>query len=191
MSIAVAVRKGRQIVLAADSQSNLGAFKVDPDNLVCSKIQRIGSSLLATTGWGLYENIIDDFVAKKKRPPLTNKVSIFRFFLALWKDLHDRYPFVNDQPDRDDDSPFGDLDASFLVVNTAGIFYVASDLSVTVFEKYYAVGSGADFALGAISVLYDEEVDAEHMARRAVETALMFDPHCGGKINLQIVTRRR
>lgn len=191
MSIAVAVRKGKHTVLAADSQSNLGAFKVDPDNLICSKIRRIGSSLLATTGWGLYENIIGDFIAKKRRPPLTSTASIFRFFLDLWKALHDRYPFVNDQPDRNDDSPFGDLDASFLVVNTAGIFYVASDLSVTVFEKYYAVGSGADFALGAISVLYDEDVDAEYLGRKAVEAALMFDPHCGGKINLQTVTRRR
>ena len=46
---------------------------------------------------------------------------------------------MNDQGDRND-SPFGNLDASFLVASPAGIFYVAPDMSVSEFRQYFAVG---------------------------------------------------
>jgi preprotein translocase YajC subunit len=40
---------------------------------------------------------------------LTDQRSIFAFFRVFWKDLHERYSFVNDQRPNDE-SPFGDLD---------------------------------------------------------------------------------
>ena len=50
MSIAVAIKKGRTIALAADSQSNFGGMRFGPDNHAARKIRKVGSSLLATTG---------------------------------------------------------------------------------------------------------------------------------------------
>ena len=182
MSIAVAVRKGRDIVLATDSQTDFGAYKPHADNLSSSKTRQIGTSLLAATGWCLYDNIFDDFLAKRRVPALTTKSAIFSFLLKLWKELHDRYPFVNDQCDKEGDSPFGDLDSSFLLVNASGVYYVAPDLSVAEFKKYHATGSGRDYALGALHALYDQDLDAEQLARQAVQAAVSFDLHCGGEV---------
>ncbi|HUT24352.1 MAG TPA: hypothetical protein VM492_08430 [Sumerlaeia bacterium] len=192
MSIVVGVKKGRDIVIAADSQSVVDSSLISPaDNHRVSKIVKIGSAYLGATGWSLYENILEDFLAREKRASLTNRRSIFSFFMKLWRDLHDRYSFVNDQCDRDHDSPFGDLDASFLIVNRNGIFDVASDMNVVEFGKYYAIGSGRDFALGALHALYDGRLSAEQLAVRAAEAAVTFDARCGGEIEVRKVTARR
>ncbi len=131
MSVAVAVRKGVRIALATDSQTSFGSSRVPAPNLRTNKIHEVGQSLLATTGWGLYENILEDFLIRHPETELGNRQSVFSFFLGFWKELHDQYPFVKDQCDKEDESPFGSLDASFLIVNPVGIFYIGTDMSVT------------------------------------------------------------
>jgi len=59
---------------------------------------------------------------------------------------------------------------------------IDSDLSITKFEQYYAIGSGSDYSLGVIHTLYDEKLDATEIATRAVSTAIAFDTKCGGDI---------
>lgn len=190
MSIALAVRTRSEIVIAADSRRTFGSGAVPESNLVDVKIRKAGSAYLAATGWGLYSNILDDYLMTKRSVRLTDVRSIFTFFRHFWKDLHERYSFVSDQRDGDE-SPFGDLDASFLVVNDRGIFSVACDMSVTEFKQYYAIGSGAPYALGALHALYKESADPESMARRAVESACALDIYCGGEIAVRKVRARR
>ena len=187
MSVVVAVRKGNTIALAADTQTSFGDVRVPVDNLRAQKIARIGSAWIGKTGWGIYDNIISDFLRTRRRPALADERGIYAFFLQLWRELHDKYGFINDQC-REKDSPFGDLDAAFLVVNRRGIFHVASDMSVTRFAKYYAIGAGNDFALGAMHALYDDRrYDAAALARRAVDTAAAFKLYCGGDTDLVTV----
>lgn len=191
MSIAVAVNKGDRIVLAADTQTTFGTFRLSPEHHRAAKIRRIGTALVATTGWSLYEQIFDDLLAGRKRPPsLASRASIFKFFMKLWDLLHDKYSFVNDQAHSDENSPFGDLDSSFLIVNRAGIFYVASDMSITQFEKYFAIGAGCDFAMGSLHALYDGKAGAESLARSAVSAAIDFNATCGGEIDVMSVKAR-
>jgi ATP-dependent protease HslVU (ClpYQ) peptidase subunit len=182
MSIVVAVQKNRDLVMASDSLQSFGDMAVPDGNCLEKKIRKVGDSLLGSTGWSLYENIFDDVVRRRRNIVLGSKAQIFSFFMKLWKDLHSAYTLVNDQCD-DRDSPFGDLDSSFMVMNNHGIFHVASDMGISKFEKYYAIGSGGVFSLGALHALYDSELDAEALARRAVEAAIAFDVHCGGDID--------
>jgi ATP-dependent protease HslVU (ClpYQ) peptidase subunit len=181
MSVAVAVKTRGQIVIAADTKRTFGSGAVSDANFTDLKIRAVGPSFIATTGWGLYSNIMDDYLSTKRRARLIDQSSIFAFFRQFWKDLHERYSFVSDQRP-DDDSPFGDLDASFLIASPAGIFSVACDMSVTKFEQYYAIGSGAPYALGAIHTLYRSEGDALGFASRGVEAAMALDIYCGGRV---------
>lgn len=184
MSIAVAVKKGRKTVIAADTQSNFGDRRVSIDNHRAPKIRRVGSAYIATTGWGIYDDILRDYLPRTRRPALRTEKEVFTFFMRLWKQLHERYSLVNDQPHEDDQSPFGDLDAAFLVVSKGSILQVSGNMSVSRFEKYYAVGSGADFAMGALHVLYDRIDDAAALAREACAAAMAFDVFCGGDIDV-------
>lgn len=193
MSIVVAVKKGRDIVVAADSQSMFGpTLRVRADNHRAVKIRQIGRSYVATTGWGLYDNILDDFWGAGRAPDLRDEKSIFTSFLKLWKALHQKYHLVKDTSDEDDDhSPFGDLDATFLIVNRNGIFQVSCDMSVTKFENYCAIGAGSDFSYGALFTLYDGDHDAEALAVKAVEAAITFNASCGGEIRVKKIKAGR
>ena len=190
MSIAVAVRKNARIVLATDSQTNLGSERVPAANLSGPKFMPIGDVYLAATGWTLYSNIFADLLARRRAVPrLDSETNIFKFFTGLWVDLHERYNFVKDQAD-DADSPFGSLDSTFLVVCARGIFGVASDLSVLRYERYFAIGSGAPVALGAVHALYESESDAEAIARNAAVAAIDHDVYCGHPVHVATVRER-
>ena len=180
MSIALAVRSKGRIVIACDTKRTFGSGELPASNLTDIKVRKVGTAYLAATGWGIYSNILDDYFARRT-PRLVDERSIFAFFRVLWKELHVRYSFVSDQR-HDEESPFGDLDASFLIASPRGIFSVACDMSVTEFKQYYAIGSGAPYALGAMHALYHDGVDAEELAHKATETAMALDLYCGGHV---------
>jgi ATP-dependent protease HslVU (ClpYQ) peptidase subunit len=191
MSIAVAVRKGGRICLASDTQTSFGSNTVPVENHQTDKIRRVGRAYMAVSGAGLYDNILDDMLSGKRRVSLANRQSIFTFFLHLWRQLRQTYSLVNEQCHQDDKSPFGDLDASFLVVNSHGIYYVASDMSITEFSQYFAIGSGADFSMGALHALYDGSLHADALADRAVRAAMAFSLYCGGRVTSYSVKAAR
>ena len=187
MSIAAAVLRDGQLALATDSMIHFGGEKVPAANLADPKMRRIGAAWVASTGWTLYSNILEDWLGGRKRmPSLADETAIFRFFNGFWRDLHERYSFVRDQPE-DHDSPFGDLDSTFLVISPGGLFHVASDLSVTEFQRCFAIGSGASNAMGAVHALWDSELPAEEIARKAAAAAIDLDLYCGAPINVETV----
>ncbi len=187
MSIIVAVTKNNKTVMAADTLTSFGdAQRVSGDNCPTEKIRRLGAALLGGTGWAVYDDIIENYVTENDVPNLADRQTIFTFFLGFWKALHDRYTLVNDQAQAKD-SPFGDLDSSFLIANRNGIYKVSQDMSVTRFNHYYAIGWGADYALGALYNLYQDKDSAETIAQQAVRTAMEFNVHCGGEITLMDV----
>lgn len=191
MSIVVAVRKQDRTVIAADSLTVFGeAQQLPPANSMTPKVRRVGDSFVGAAGWAIYDCILENFLAGRPEPSLRDEPSIFAFFLELWHALHDRYPFVNDQA-QGKDTPFGDLDSSFLIANAHGMFKVSHDLDVFRFNQYYAIGSGAEYAMGAMSVLYEQADDAEEIARRAVGAATLFDVHCGGETHLHQIRPER
>jgi len=184
MSVAVAVSKGRTVAIAADTQENFGDRRVLRDDHSSSKIMEVGRSYVAQTGWGLYENILVDYLARSGTPRFRDEREIFTFFNKFWKRMRKDYSFVNDQPMDDEKSPFADLDASFLIVNAGGIFHVTGQMSITRFKRFDAIGSGGPYALGVLHALYDERREAADIARRAVASAVHFDVSCGGEMDV-------
>ncbi len=183
MSIAVVVKKNSEIVIGADTLQSFDSQMLSIDNLNESKLRHIGPAMLAFTGWGLYANILDDYLSRKKSVKLTTKQNIFQFFKELWPILHKEYSFVNDQSGNSD-TPFGELDSSFLIATKKRIFYASSNLCVSEFLKYYAIGIGRDYAIGAMHVLYDQNMSAEEIARLAIEAAISNNVYCGGKTEI-------
>ena len=191
MSVAIAVVRDRTLALATDSMIHFGGDKIPTANLADRKMRPVGPAWLAATGWSLYSNILEDWLGGRKRmPSLATSGAIFRFFNDFWGQLHDRYSFVKDQPD-DHDSPFGDLDSTFIVASPGGLFHVASDLSVTEFRQYFAIGSGGSIAMGAAHALWDSDLSAEQIAVKAAEAAIDMDLYCGAPVNLETVRLKK
>ena len=169
--------------MAADRQTTFGAEVVPAENQQSTKVRKLGSALLGRAGWSVYENILDHWLADRTPPEIAGTGDVFLFFKELWKGLHDGYAFVNDQS-RGKGTPFGDLGGAFLMASAAGIYHISPNMGVAEFRQYYAIGAGADYALGALFARYDGDDAAEALARLAVEASCAFNVHCGGGIEL-------
>lgn len=190
MSIVVAVRRNNRITMAADSLALFGEGMCIPEeNARAVKIIRIGEALLGGTGWAVYDDILDHHLQGAPPPSLDSRRAIYGFFIDLWKALRETYTLVNEQA-ASKDTPFGDLDASFLVASSGGLFKVSSDLGVTEFNRYHAIGSGAEYATGVLHALYEREPDDEALAMQACRTAIDLDANCGGSIDVMHVECR-
>jgi len=182
MTVAVAVRKNGRTVLAADSLVNFGGQRFPAENCKFHKIHRLGDSLIVWAGWSLYAEMLTAHLALHPPPPLGSERDVFAFFIQFWRAMRSDYTFLQGTPGSE--HPFADLESTFLLANRAGIFRVQSDLDVTEFMQYSAVGTGAKYALGALRVLYDQLDDAHEIARRAVQVGIDSDVYCGGVIDV-------
>jgi ATP-dependent HslUV protease subunit HslV len=191
MSVIAAVRKARRLVIAADSQDNFGDLRPPPDNHSALKLRAVGDAWLGCSGWAVYDDLFGHYLQKRStRIALHSRDDIFEFFLKFWRAIRADYPFVNEQSRSEDKTPFADLDATFLIASPGGIFLVSSNMSVSTFNKYYAIGSGGDYALGALHALYDGPADPLDLAERAVAAAKAYDSGCGGAtITREITTK--
>ncbi|HYF15328.1 MAG TPA: hypothetical protein VD971_09685 [Phycisphaerales bacterium] len=186
MTIAVAVAKQGRIVIAADSLVNFGGQRFDPANCQFHKIHRVGESLMVWAGWSLYAEILTAHLASHSPPALFTEREVFSFFVRFWRSMRDEYTWMH-RGGSHHEHPFADLDSTFLLVNRGGIFRVASDMDVTQFRQFTAIGSGSKYALGALCVLYDQLNDPMQIAVRAVQVGIDSDVYCGGSIDAEEV----
>ncbi len=184
MTAIVAVRKGKKVAIASDSLTSFGSMHVTQENYSSIKIRKIGNSYVALSGYSIYKNILDDYLKDRKPVKLNSKAAIYKFMLKFWKDLKDRYSYVNNQSSGKY-QPFADFNSSFLIVNKSGIFTVSSNMTVTRFKQYYAIGSGSSYCMGALHALYETDLSAKEIAKRAISAAKTFDPYCGGKVRVR------
>jgi ATP-dependent protease HslVU (ClpYQ) peptidase subunit len=185
MTIAVAVHKNGHTVIAADSLVNFGGQRFTGDNCAFHKIHRVGDSIMVWAGWSLYAEMLTAHLSKHPPEALESEADVFAFFVTFWRAMRDEYTMTD--KGRNDSHPFADLDSVFLLANRFGIFRVASDLDVTQFQQYCAVGSGAKYSMGALHVLYDLIDDPAEIARRAVQVGIDSDVYCGGPVDIAFV----
>ena len=186
MSTVVAVQKGGRSAIAWDTMCSQGSSR-QVNKIAPQKVIAAGASYLGTAGFTVYWNLLEHVLQDAPPPALHHTRGVFEFFLELRKTFLERYHLVNEQSDSDNPSPFSDLDSEFLVINAHGMFHIGGILTVSSHQKYCAIGSGAPHAEGALSILYDMETDASVIARRAVESALIFDAASGGEVEVRAV----
>ena len=174
MTTIVAVRKGGRACLAADTQASYGTNKETADYVVeHDKIVRVGPNLLAPTGPASGQLVLRSYFSRPEVPKdFGSSLEVFETMREMQNHLKADY-FLN--PKELDDDAFESIQMELLVVSPQGIFGVYPLRSVQEYTRFYAFGSGADLALGALQVLYDQLDDPEEIARRAVETASCFD----------------
>lgn len=189
MTVAVAVRKGDRFVLAAEGLVHFGGQRFPIENSRLRKIHRIGDSVMAWAGWSLYAEMLTAHLATTTSPPrLDSEADVFAFFVQFWRAMQSNYTYLQGTPEHG--NPFANLDSTFLLVNRSGIYRVAGDMDVTSFTQYSAIGSGSQYALGALRVLYEIADDPVLIARRAIQVGIDFDVYCGGEIDLEVIPER-
>lgn len=181
MSIVTVVAKQGDVAVCCDTQLSFGTLVTNPDNQQATKILRWGKNIIGRTGWEKYHTALQAYLLNQETRLLASELEVSDFFHEFWASCKDRFGLISYQPGNVA-SPWLNADSEFLVVNLKGIFVISGDLSVTRFQRFHAIGSGKDLALGAMHVLYPGELKAATIARRAVTTAMTYDAQCGGKI---------
>lgn len=187
MTTLAIVRKNGQHAIAADTLTKWGSTKESATYVTNhEKIFQVGDSYLAITGSTTFKLILSEYFAQLESPPQLDSVpNIFRAWQELHVAMKERY-FLIAAEDKEDD-----LETSrfyVLIANPHGIFGVAPHRAVQEFSKFYAYGAGADCALGALYAAYDQpKLNAEALARLAVEAAAEFDDSTGGPISSKMV----
>lgn len=173
MTTIVVVRKGSQACIAADSLTLFGskkysaAYKAEP-----SKILRVGESWVGLIGNPAHRQVVESlFHAHPGTARFDSRQNIFESFRALHPLLKEQY-FLNA---KDDDEPYESIQLDMLIANRHGTFYLSTLRDVYEFSHFWAIGSGCEFALGALHALYEQNLDARAIAEGAVRAACEFD----------------
>jgi len=173
------VRKGGVAAIAADTLIKWGSAKESATYIANhDKILRVGESLVGVTGTATFTAILRDyFDHSSEEVRLDSPSQIFRTWNRLHGILKERY-FLLPEEDKEDALESSRMDC--LIANPHGIFGVAAHRTVQQFSKFYAYGSGSDYALGAMySAFADPQLSAEQIARLGIEAAAEFDDGTG------------
>lgn len=178
MSIIVVVKKSNKTVIAADSLSTFGTTRVSPNYLRnYSKIHQVGDSFVGIVGATVHANVFEHLIEREsKKLRFDNAKTIFDTYLKLHKILKEDY-FLNPNEHDEDEYESSRIDA--LVANASGIFGMYSLREVYEFERFWAIGSGTEYALGAMYAVYNFFDEPEKIAETGIRAACEFDDGCG------------
>ena len=181
----VVVKKNGIASIGGDNYASASVVQKMPPNYVrnTEKIFSVGSSFLGTDEDESVSAALRECFAKKtKKPTFKNEMEIFSEFMALHRTLREDY-FL--QLPSKNNGPFESLGFNTLIANAYGIFGAFSSHAVIEYSRFYAIGRGCDYALGALEAMYDKEKSSEDLVRMALEVAAQFEIEAGppGKIH--------
>jgi len=187
MSTVTAAIKDGYICIACESQTTYGHSKLPGAYLHDgTKLYTWGSSIIGMVGSVSMTMVMQDIIKKsKKEPNFSTPYHIFNFFKTLHPKLKKDY-FL--QAKEDDDDPVETSRFSLLIANKHGLFGVDPMREVSHYNKFWAIGSGTRFALGAMLPIYDlDNFDATKIAEAGVNAGVTFDIYSGGEITSKTI----
>lgn len=179
MSTITVVRKADLVCIAADSQTTHGELKQSGEyEQGHSKILSYGNSHIGVVGSAAHEMTLLGALSKK-RYNLNTRQSVFDTFRELHRTLKEEY-YLN--PNEQNDDPYESSRMDILIINPGGIFGIYALREVSEYSRFWASGSGRDFALGAMLTLYESSDNPETIARGGVLAGVEFDLSSSGPV---------
>ena len=186
MTTIVVVRKGGTAVIAADSLTTFGTTRLAPAyDRHPEKITAYNDSFLGVAGSAAHQLVLENLLAKMPDLDLHGKAAIYDSFRKLHPILKDE-AFLN--PKEEEDDPYESSQMTVMIANPSGIFAVYSMREVFEFDRFWAIGSGRDFALGAMYTIFAGPKSAAEVAEAGVLAGAEFDTGTSAPIALHEVT---
>lgn len=174
MSIIVVVKKAGKVVIAADTLSTFGNTKLSAKyQRDRSKVLRCGSAYIGIAGSAAHNNVLRSII-KKHGAKLSFKstADIFETYRKLHPILKSEY-YLNTSESDHDEYESSQMDA--LIASPQGIFGMYSWREIYEYDRFWAIGSGSDYALGAMYAAYEGAAMAEEVAGIGVNAGCEFD----------------
>lgn len=177
MTTIVVVKKKNQIAIVADTLVTFGETRLPGDYEANNKIIRVGDSLVGLAGSTAHFEVLRRVLGNLEHPRLHSRHEIFETFLNAHHELKEKY-FLN--PKEEDDDPYESSQITALIANPSGIYGVYSYREVFSFDRFWAIGSGRNFALGAMYATYGSKRTATQIAQIGVNAGAEFDKSSSG-----------
>lgn len=174
MSTIVVTQKNGVSCIGADTLSCLGSLRQRAQHVVNkTKITKIADTYIGLTGTSSSLVVLNSYFANPERPrDFSSCEAIFETFRHAHGWLKAEY-FMAAMPDKGEE--YETTQFYGLAANEHGIFAIYSYRTAQQFHRFWAAGSGRDFALGAMQSAYDQDLSAEEIARIGLAAAAEFD----------------
>jgi ATP-dependent protease HslVU (ClpYQ) peptidase subunit len=180
----VVARKGGTVAIASDSLVTFGETRLPHGYEANDKMFAVAGAWVGTVGTTAHMPVLRQALSalSKDELQLHSRDAIFETFLRLHPKLKERYYLNTKEQDSD---PYESSQFSILIANVHGIFGVESYREVFEFDRFWAIGSGRRFALGAMHAVWDKAKSAREVAQAGVAAGCEFDTSTAGPIRVQ------
>lgn len=186
MTTVVVVRKGGTVAIAADTLVTFGDTRLAHGYEAGMKLFKVGDSWIGMAGttahFPVLRRALEALPADELK--LHSRDDVFDTFLKLHPKLKENF-FLNIK--EEDSDPYESSQFTALIANHAGIFGVYSYREVFEFDRFWGIGTGRAFALGAMYAGYDKAKSAQELAELGVRAGCEFDKNSGGPINAHTI----
>jgi len=187
MSSIVVVKKSGKAVIAADSMTTFGHTKFGKKYQRHSeKIHKFESSYIGIVGDAAHSNVFENIVEKyADELHFDSRKDIFETYLHLHQILKDKFHL---NPTVEEDVAYQSSQIDALIANAYGIFGMFEFREVHEFEKFWAIGSGKAYALGAMYAVYETLADPIEIATIGVLASCEFDTSCDLPVSIHALS---
>jgi ATP-dependent protease HslVU (ClpYQ) peptidase subunit len=190
VSTVVVARKGRSVAIASDSLVTFGDTRLPDGYEANTKLFRVGDSWIGAVGSiahvPVLRRALESLPAGERQ--LHSRDAIFDTFVQLHPQLKERF-FLNTK--EQDSDPYESSQISILIANAHGVFGVESYREVFEFERFWAIGSGRRFALGAMHAAWSRARSARELAQAGVLAGCEFDTSSAAPVRLHTLQLKR
>lgn len=174
MSTVVIVKKAGKVCIAADSLTSFGDMRMGSDyDAVHDKIIQYKENYIGIVGSAAHHLVIESLLLNEDvTVDFSSRLAVFETFRGLHPILKEKY-FLNAKDE--DDDPYESTQIDALIASPHGAYGVHSLREISEYTKFWAIGSGSEFALGAMFAVYDEYDSAEKIAAAGVKAGAEFN----------------
>lgn len=179
MSTIVVAQKNGRVCLGADTMSSLGSLRQRSHHVANhSKVAKVGDTYIGLTGTSASLVVLRSYFSNPERPrDFSSTDGIFETLRYAHQYLKGDY-FMSAMPRNEEE--YETTQFYGVAANPHGIFAIYSYRSCQQFHRFWAAGSGRDFALGAMQVAYDGVETVEEVVRAGLHAAAEFDGGTAG-----------
>ena len=183
MTTICVARMAGQVAIAADALVTFGDTRLAHGYEANDKLFRVGDSWFGMSGTTAHFPVLRKALSTlpTDEMKLGSRDEVFDTFLKLHPKLKDQF-FLNTK--EEDADPYESSQFTILIANPSGIYGVYSYREVFSFDRFWAIGSGRAFALGAMFAQYERLKTAREIAELGVLAGCEFDKNSAGPVHV-------
>jgi ATP-dependent HslUV protease, peptidase subunit HslV len=189
MTTVVVVRRGSTVAIGSDSLVTFGDTRLPSGYEANDKLFEVGGSWFGVAGTTAHHPVLRR--ALSAVPPeelkLATRDEVFDTFLRLHPKLKEQF-FLNSK--EEDADPYESSQFTALIANTSGIYGVYSYREVFEFERFWAIGTGRAYALGAMQACFERVKSARELAEIGLKAGCEFDRNSQEPVRIHTVRLR-